>query len=293
MGSRHGTNLFGINSVSNLINMKNTIIFWILAMVITLLAVVYQKMTGPTYEKREKVFIEGQRYKLKLPRSMSIGENNEVVLNIPAENISGKLNFRRYPTNDDWKTVDFTRETRKDKSVLVAQVPAQPAAGKIEYYFELSGPTEHVIVNLNNPVVIRFKGHVPGIILWPHVILIFFAMLLSNFTGLLAITKNEKYRSYTVITVVFLAAGGMILGPVVQKYAFGELWTGIPKGWDLTDNKTLVAFAVWVIALIFSRKKDRYYLVWIAALITLIIYCVPHSMFGSQLDPSTGKVIQA
>ncbi len=49
----------------------------------------------------------------------------------------------------------------------------------------------------------------------------------------------------------------MILGPIVQKYAFGELWTGIPFGWDLTDNKTLIAFLFWILAVIMNRKKER------------------------------------
>ena len=47
---------------------------------------------------------------------------------------------------------------------------------------------------------------------------------------------------------MLLFAGGMILGPVVQNFAFGELWTSVPFSWDLTDNKTLVAFTFWIIA---------------------------------------------
>ncbi|MCK7537691.1 MAG: hypothetical protein MZV63_45435 [Marinilabiliales bacterium] len=56
---------------------------------------------------------------------------------------------------------------------------------------------------------------------------------------------------------VAAACRGMILGPVVQKYAFGDLWTGIPFGWDLTDNKTLIAVFAWILAVVMNRKKDR------------------------------------
>ena len=51
--------------------------------------------------------------------------------------------------------------------------------------------------------------------------------------------------------------GGMILGPIVQNFAFGELWTGVPFGWDLTDNKTLIAFLFWIIAVVMNRKKEK------------------------------------
>ncbi len=86
----------------------------------------------------------------------------------------------------------------------------------------------------------------------------------------------------------FLLLGGMILGPVVQKYAFGEFWTGFPYGTDLTDNKTLIAFIGWIIALIavFRSQKPKWYIL-IAAIIMFIIFIIPHSLLGSELDYST------
>ena len=46
-----------------------TKIFWILAVVITLGASVYQRMTGPTNPKYVKVWVGNDEYKFKLPRS--------------------------------------------------------------------------------------------------------------------------------------------------------------------------------------------------------------------------------
>ena len=45
------------------------VLFWILAIFITLGASVYQRMTGPTNPKYEVVNIAGEEYKFKLPRS--------------------------------------------------------------------------------------------------------------------------------------------------------------------------------------------------------------------------------
>jgi hypothetical protein len=84
----------------------------------------------------------------------------------------------------------------------------------------------------------------------------------------------------------------MVLGPLVQKYAFGDLWTGIPFGWDLTDNKTLIAMVFWVLAVIMNRIKERPLYTVLAAFILLLVYSIPHSMFGSELDYSTGQVTQ-
>jgi len=79
--------------------------------------------------------------------------------------------------------------------------------------------------------------------------------------------------------------GGMILGPVVQKYAFDAYWTGWPFGHDLTDNKSLVAFIFWLVALgyqIRNRQKKSWAVV--AAIILLVVYMIPHSVLGSEID---------
>ena len=48
--------------------MKKTV-YWLLAIVITLVLSIYQRMTGPTYPKRMTMELNGERYKIKLPRS--------------------------------------------------------------------------------------------------------------------------------------------------------------------------------------------------------------------------------
>jgi len=120
----------------------------------------------------------------------------------------------------------------------------------------------------------------------------FLAMLFSTVAGILAIFKEKSQKKFGVITLIILAIGGGILGPLVQKFAFGEYWTGIPFGWDLTDNKTLFALIFWIIAVIGNRKEQKTWLTILASVMLMIIFSIPHSMFGSQLDPQTGEVIQ-
>jgi len=97
---------------------------------------------------------------------------------------------------------------------------------------------------------------------------------------------------YSVLTLATLIAGGMILGPLVQKYAFGAFWTGVPFGWDLTDNKTLIALIFWIFAVIMNKKRNTGLYTVIAAAVTLIVFSIPHSLFGSELDFSSGEVTQ-
>jgi hypothetical protein len=175
---------------------------------------------------------------------------------------------------------------------LFAALPQQPPAGKLQYYLEITDSKGTQVLYREEPIVIRYKGGVPGSVLVPHVIIMFIAMLFSTLAGLMAVTGLSLYRKYALWTLILLAAGGMILGPVVQNYAFGDFWTGVPFGWDLTDNKTLVSFLFWILAVYMNRKTDKPIYTIIAAVVLLLVYSIPHSLFGSHLDYESGEVTQ-
>jgi hypothetical protein len=79
-----------------------------------------------------------------------------------------------------------------------------------------------------------------------------------------------------------LILGGLVFGPIMQKYAFDAYWTGWPFGGDLTDNKTAVAALAWLCAaLALSRSKRPVVWALAAAIIVLVVFLIPHSLLGS------------
>jgi len=280
-------------------------IMWSLAFIITVSAAIYQRHTGPTYPRRQEVSLNEQLHKLNLVRSLALDERPEVKLNITDTTVNAKLFFKRFMSAEEYQSADFQYRVFPVHSFVMnkifkmteekgffAEIPQQPAAGKIQYYFEITDSKGSQTFFKDSPVVIRFKGSVPGFILLPHILFMFAAMLFSTFAGLMSIIRHPLYKKYTLWTLIMLIIGGMILGPLVQYYAFGDLWTGIPFGWDLTDNKTLIALIFWILAVIMNRKQERPLYTALAAVVLLLIYSIPHSLFGSELDYSTGKVTQ-
>ena len=266
----------------------NKFVFWIIAVLITVAAALYQRITGPTYPMKVSEVIDGNEYSFSLKRSQTNTHPCIIRLTLPSD-IEGRLFYRRYRTDEKWTEAEMLH----DGDDLKGQLPSQPAAGKLEYYILLRTPSgTETAIREAEPVVIRFKGNVPAVVMIPHILIMFFAMLLSNLAGITAASGRMEQRKYGQWALWLLMAGGMILGPLVQKYAFGELWTGVPFGWDLTDNKTLIAIVAWVIAVIMNRKKERPAYTVAAALILLIVYSIPHSLFGSELDIATGTVTQ-
>lgn len=266
--------------------MRKTIIFWALAFVLTIAVAYYQRITGPTYPVAGKASIALEEIHYMLEKSHSSSSNYLITLRSDNSNISGNLLWKRHKTNDAWTRVSMIYSNGR----LSAELPKQPPAGKLQYKIMLQNNNQKITIPEKDPVVIRFKGDVPSFILIPHVLAMFGAMLLSTRTGLEYFNKEPELKKLTKWTLAFLIIGGMILGPLTQYFAFGEFWTGIPFGTDLTDNKTLIALVVWIIAAVgvYKSKKPK---VWIltAAIILLIVFLIPHSMFGSELDYSTLK----
>ncbi|MBN2090768.1 hypothetical protein JW964_14240, partial [candidate division KSB1 bacterium] len=259
--------------------------FWFIAFIVTISSAIYQRMTGPNYPVYGKITIQNTTIKYKLKRTHAGTTDHEVTIPIANANTNGYIEYKRYKTSDNWTKIEMTEIGDK----LVGYLPNQPPAGKLMYKVYLK--TENGITSLSGekPVIIRYRGSVPALIMIPHIIIMFAAMFISNRSGIAALEKNKNLFKYTVWSISTLFIGGLILGPLVQKYAFGALWTGFPFGHDLTDNKTLIAFLGWLVALIKIRKSDspnaRWY-VLAASLILLAIYLIPHSVLGSELDYS-------
>jgi len=257
-------------------------LFWFLAVVITLGSAVYQRRTGPTYPLRVEAGFGGAADGFELPRSAETTGDAEVTVPAPAP-IEGWLEWKRFKTEDDWSVVHLEREGGR----LSGRLPRQPAAGKLVYRLHLRPGPDSSLVAAAGPAVIRFKDPVPAWLIIPHILVMFAGMLLSTAAGLAALDKKRHPRRFVLWTVALLFFGGFILGPLVQKFAFGVAWSGFPVGTDLTDNKTLVAFVFWIAALVAGRKgRPARPFVIAASLVTLIIFLIPHSLLGSELDYS-------
>lgn len=246
-------------------------------------------MTGPTYPLRGKINIENYDIKYRLARGHGGNTNQPISLSFPDSTYKAELRYTYFKANKPWESVQM----KWVDGQFTAELPNQPAAGKLEYYIVVSKQSRKYAIPADRTVVTRFKGAVPRLVLIPHVLFMFIAMLLSNLSALEAIVNAKRLRFYTIITTILLFIGGMILGPIVQRFAFGELWTGVPFGYDLTDNKTLLAMIGWFIALFQVLRKDNRQARWwvvAAALVLLLVYSIPHSMLGSELDYQTMQV---
>ncbi len=266
------------------------VLIWILSIILALAAMIYQRSTGPTYEYKGRLEHAGEQHKYELLRTheTTAGANIEMPY-IEGAGYSATLNYKRYQTSDSITSIEFQLN---ENNQYVAQLPVQPAAGKMEYYVtgSIGGEAYSIPKEGEDKIVLRYKDPVSDYILIPHVTMMIIVIIFGIRAGLSALFDPNTMRRWTVIAFTAMTVGGMILGPLVQKSAFGEYWTGFPYGGDFTDNKMLIMWLAWAIALAIigfkPKKKEKMSraAVLTAAVVMTVVYLIPHSMGGSTLD---------
>ncbi|MEM7105746.1 MAG: hypothetical protein AAF502_21590 [Bacteroidota bacterium] len=270
--------------------MVKKILIWVLAIFGAAAAMIYQRSTGPTYEFKGNLEYDGKTHKYELLRSHETTEGAKIELPyFDVATYTATLHYKRYQTQDSITTLNFQLDENKR---FVAQLPVQPAAGKMEYY--ISGAIDGTLFNIPDKgeanIVLRYKDPVSNYILIPHVVMMIMVIIFGIRAGLGAIFNDGTMRKWTIVAFSAMTVGGMILGPLVQKSAFGEYWTGFPFGGDFTDNKMLIMWLAWAIALAvigFKPKKKENISrtsVVLAAAVMIVVYLIPHSLGGSTLD---------
>jgi len=265
------------------------VLLWLLAAAVMLGSIVYQRLTGPTHPRRGSFAVAGAEYRYRLSRSGDSDRDERIAVPDPGAT-TGVLAFRRFRTQDAFTSLPLQPEQRQGRKELATYLPKQPSAGKLEYVLRLQTANGPIGIPADGQaIVIRFKDRVPTPLLLSHVVLMFIGVLVGVRAGLAALHGVSDMAAHAWATLLCLTVGGLILGPFVQKYAFGAYWTGFPFGGDLTDNKTILMWGAWALAcavLRLRREGLARMAVTLAFLGMLVVYVIPHSARGSELDYS-------
>lgn len=257
---------------------------WIAAFIVTLALAFFQRITGPSHPTRGAVTLpDGEELRYRLPRSNEGGDRLVISLPRPVGDSRAAVEWRRYPTDDAYRSMAMALTP---SGRLEASIPRQPAAGKVEYRIWVETGGTEAQIPADETVVARFRDPVPATVLVPHILAMFASMLVST-RALFEVLRGgaARGRGLVLTAMGLLVIGGLCLGPMVQKSAFGAYWTGWPNGSDLTDNKTLIAFLAWLPATIAAargmRTRAAVVLGWV---VMMGVFLIPHSLRGSELD---------
>ena len=116
---------------------------WILAFILMLSAGVYQRYTGPTYKLRGSYTVGEQEVKYRLVRSAYSTADTVVVIPAPV-GVAGDLVYRRYPTDDEFTTLQSERNPIQCRHADIAHLVPLGYVGQL--YHCLTPPSFALIV---------------------------------------------------------------------------------------------------------------------------------------------------
>lgn len=277
-----------------------SVLLWTLSLALTLACLAYQDKTGPTYPLEGELETAAGPVSFKFMRSETIGNDLALVLLDPVpDEIGGFIRFRRFKSDDEWSRAPMQRGefelARRGSSETVGGVGVtlpslKERAGKYEFFVYIDdGNGEAESVTGDVPIYARYKAAVPVPALIAHIIVIFASMMIA-IRAVLEALINGAFKWMLWATIISLLLGGFLFGPLVQWYAFGVWWSGVPYDIDWTDNKVLVELVFWAIAAFLNRgfRRNRAS-VYLAGVVTLLVYFIPHSVFGSEFDYRIGS----
>jgi hypothetical protein len=181
-----------------------------------------------------------------------------------------------------------------------AAIPHQGRGAHVPYYlrFELkeagamqvpaAAPAEHFLLT--------FKGKPSRPLLFAHVLFMMGGLIPLGIAFAAAWIYLLRGRSLVwlrrpvLIGFVSLLIGGVALGIPVEHQVFGTYWGGWPFGRDVTDTKTGLLLALWLVLILARGREilvrrmarrppgDRAWAVAVIvlALLTVALYLIPH-----------------
>jgi len=155
---------------------------------------------------------------------------------------------------------------RGEAGEYIAVIPGYSPGTEIRYYIQLEDMDDQIVQapkyapnQVYSFTVLPMRGEASISLLVLHVIFIVGAIFFVIAAGVLAVRYMKTGRGFnkllqiTGISTGMIFIGGFPLGFIVAYQVFGTPWTGIPFGWDITDNKTLVIFLFFALSLFMVR----------------------------------------
>lgn len=249
--------------------MKQSIILWIAAAVITFIAGFLQSRLSEDYPVSGSFGIEGKEIGYKLDK-VSYGNNSyRFFLRSEISNLKGTL-FWKPGSADNWTSSELS----DSGGILAGEIPYHKPLTQVQYYLKFNYNNKSYTVPSNSkPVTLTFYGKIPSSINFYYWFTLLGLLLLSFRTGLEYFHHPGKIKKLNVFTLIFAVVNVFAFHPLRTTYKLGAVGKAVIPITDMFQLSSILLVITWILAtaLIFNTKNFR---IWapVAAIITLFIF---------------------
>ncbi|MGB8319489.1 MAG: hypothetical protein WCE54_15250 [Ignavibacteriaceae bacterium] len=240
--------------------MKQTIILWTGAFVISFLFGFANRLISPEYPVTGSFGINMKKVIYKFEKVYRGNDNYKIVLGTEVDSLNGSIMWRVKDSNSGWNAspMKFSANT------LTGVIPHQPPSTLVEYRVKVWKDSRTFYLPLNGKVIMKYLGSVPSSIMGFYFFTLYLALFFSVRTGLDYFNENQKIKKLSLFTIMIWIANVIVFNPVKRSYELStRIGSTVLPITDLFDIRHLDLLIIWLlgIILIFNLKN---YKIWAA-----------------------------
>ncbi len=253
--------------------MKQAIILWFGAIVVTIIVGYLQSTLSTEYPAMAKVDVGGQYISYIFDKVYHGNDGYKIWIEPQVKNISGFLQWRDQGEDSTWNN-----ETLVDSNgIFIAEIPPHPPLSKVEYRAKINYIGKEYILPQTNFVTLEFFGRVSPQISMFYFLTLMGGILLAARTGWEYFHDKPRNRTkmYTIFTAFFFFCFTFAFCPIKRTYELNAIGSNAVPLSSIFPIFSVLLFLIWVVTLVlvFNTKKTK---LWgaIGALATMAVFLI-------------------
>lgn len=248
--------------------MKQQLILWIAALVITFIFGFSNRITSEEYPVTGTVKYNMHKVSYLFDKVYRSNDDYKFQVFSDLKGLKIKLQYK----NEDglsWKEVELNRNNK----IYSVKIPNAGPSNKIVYRAELDYNNDKIIVPNEEGVNLTFWGRVSKPIMLFYNLALFFGIFLTTRIGLEYFNDNEKIKKLSLFPLIFFIFYGLLVVPIKRTYELAAFGNKILSINQLFDIKSLAFLIIWIVTiiLVFNSKK-RKTIALVSAVFLLLLY---------------------
>ena len=250
--------------------MKQNIILWLGAIVITFLSGYVESVTSSDYPITGTIGVDGKKLSYKLDKAATPEEGLDIILRTDVDSVTGQLEYKVVNSNSDW----IKNPLEVSYKTLKINLHIEKDVKQLKYRVRIFTKDRDILIQeKNQPVLLNVKGKVPGMVNTFFYLFLFGGLLFSTRTALDYFNEKEKIKKLSLLTFILFCSSVIIFFPLKKIYEMQSLGSKIIPIAGLVDTPLLIITVVWLAATILVFNIKNYKIIpMIAAIITLILF---------------------
>lgn len=252
--------------------MKEQLILWTSALVITFLTAYMGNLTGRYYPLTGTVGINGKKVTFKFDRLYRGNDGYSIILQKDLKDASAYIIWKK--EQDKY----FNRVQMKDSGeVFKGSIPPQKPLTHIIYRCEILQNGRSYYLPYDRSVKMTVLGKVTSTAMNLYYFFLFGGILLSVRGALEYFNQNRKVKVYAMFTSIFIFCYTIAVTPFKATYELAAINKSVPSPEKLFNLQAVLLLFLWIagMTLIIGKKNPGIRAIIFSALTILIYLLVP------------------